>query len=540
MLIKPSDIQAANSARTPGKPVDRESYGHRGNMRETSYANETVTPEVALSVTAVMAAFTILAEDISSLPLILYRRDGRIKTRDYDNPYYALLHDAPNPEHTSMIFRELMVAHLLGWGNFYAQLIINGAGDVEEMWPLRPDRMTVKRVKGEKLYDYVSTEGKQRVFFRDEILHIPAFGFDGLIGYSRIALARNAIGLAMSTERYGSKFFANDARPGVVLTHPSTLSDEAYDRIKKSWNENHQGADKAHNADILEEGMDLKTIGLPPEDSQFLETRKFQVTEIARIFRVPPHMIGDVEKSTSWGTGIDSQEQGYVNHNLRPWTRRIEQSLKQQVLLPEERKNRYWEHLFDDLQRGDLVTRYGAYAQAITNGIMSPNEVRERENMNPYPGGDVYLTPLNMTSSPRNTGTEPQPARRNVLATLWHDAVQRAVKRETNDVRGAARRFLAKGQPEAFQQWLSQFYEVDHPEFLLRIFEPILQAQKNLCGSADGWLEEYVSAYSAERKAQVEQLQAAELESEIDEWTESLPGKLSLELENFYLEDDYA
>lgn len=540
MLIKPSDIQAVNTARTPGKPVDRESYGRRGSMRETSYANEMITPEVALSVTAVMAAFTILAEDISSLPLILYHRDGRIKTRDYDNRYYSLLHDAPNPEHTSMIFRELMVGHLLGWGNFYAQLIINGAGDVEEMWPLRPDRMTVKRVKGEKLYDYVSTEGKQRVFFRDEILHIPAFGFDGLIGYSRIALARNAIGLAMATEKYGSKFFANDARPGVVLTHPATLSDEAYDRIKKSWNENHQGADRAHNADILEEGMDLKTIGLPPEDAQFLETRKFQVTEIARIFRVPPHMIGDVEKSTSWGTGIDSQEQGYVNHNLRPWTRRIEQSLKQQVLLPEERKNRYWEHLFDDLLRGDLVTRYGAYAQAITNGIMSPNEVRERENMNPYEGGDVYLTPLNMTSSPRNTGTEPQPARRNVLAPLWYDAVQRAVKRETNDVRGAARRFLAKGQPEAFQQWLTQFYEVDHPEFMLRIFQPILQAQKNLCGSPDGWLDEYVGAYSAERKAQAEQLQAAELESEIDKWTESLPGKLSLELENFYLEDDYA
>jgi Phage-related protein len=273
----------------------------------------------------------------------------------------------------------------------------------------------------------------------------------------------------------------------------------------------------------------LKTIGLPPEDAQFLETRKFQVTEIARIFRVPPHMIGDVEKSTSWGTGIDSQEQGYVNHNLRPWTRRIEQSLKQQVLLPEERKNRYWEHLFDDLLRGDLVTRYGAYAQAITNGIMSPNEVRERENMNPYEGGDIYLTPLNMTSSPRNTGTEQpqQPARRNVLAPLWHDAVQRAVKRETNDVRGAARRFLAKGQPEAFQQWLSQFYEVDHPEFMIRIFQPILQAQKNLCGSADGWLGEYVAAYSAERKAQVGQLQAAELESEIDEWPESLPGKLT-------------
>jgi HK97 family phage portal protein len=206
-------------------------YGERVRVREKSTTGEIITPESALSVPAVLAAFTILSEDISSLPLILYlRKTGGDKERAWSSPYYKLMHDTPNPEHTSMVFREIMMAHLLAWGNFYGQIIIDTAGTVTEIWPLRPDRMTVERKNGARIYHYITSAGKERTFYQDEMLHIPSFGFDGLVGYSRIALARNAIGLALATEEYGSKFFANDARPGVVLKHPNKLSQPAYDR----------------------------------------------------------------------------------------------------------------------------------------------------------------------------------------------------------------------------------------------------------------------------------------------------------------------
>lgn len=327
MLPNPSMILARAETTAPvSRPVDRSGYGS-SRVREQSQSGEIITPEVSLTVPGVLAAFTILCEDISSLPLVLYERlPKEERERATGNPYYSLLHDEPNPEMTSMIFRELMLGHLLAWGNFYAQIILDRRGNVAELWPLRPDRMTVLRTNGEKTYVYLTSEMKPQVFLRDEILHIPAFGFDGLVGYSRIALARNSIGLAMSAEKYGSKLFANDARPALAIKHPQSLDDDAFKALNESWDKEFKGAENAHKKIILEEGMDIKEIGFPPEDVQFIDTQKWTVAQIARVFRVPPHMIGDVDRSTSWGTGIDSQEQGYVNHTLRPWTVRIEQS----------------------------------------------------------------------------------------------------------------------------------------------------------------------------------------------------------------------
>ncbi len=507
----------------PPKPIEQNARSRRAAGVEKSYSEQEITPEVSLTVSAVLAAFTILAEDLSSLPLILYQRVGRIKTRAYASSYYRLLHDQPNPEHSSMVFRELKMGHLLGWGNFYGQLIWDRFGDIREIWPLRPDRMVVARVDGQRLYTYFSIDGQPRTFLPDEILHVPAFGFDGLVGYSRISLARNAIGLSISAEKFGSKFFANGANPGIVIKVPETLSDLAYDHLKESWEESHRGVDNSHKAAILEEGASIDKIGVPPDDAQFLETRKFQVSEIARIFRVPPHMIGDVEKSTSWGTGIDSQEQGYVNHTLRPWATRIEEALRLQVLPEAMQENYYYEHLMDALLRGDIATRYEAYVKAINNGMLSHNEVRAKENANPYKGGDSYWMQAQMT---RVGGPDTGNAAAS-LDPLWRDAIARILKRETNDLQGALRRWTMKAEGKRFQSWAFSFYSKDHPAFIRKQLQPILEAEQRLFG-LDRWdeIEAAVQTVLDARHTQVLETTPDDLLAELDAYVERASAEL--------------
>lgn len=467
------------------KPV--ETTVSRGQMQifrgAKAFTDETITPEVSLTVPAVLAAFTILSEDISSLPILLYSQRARNKFRAYDNPYYRLIKDKPNEEHSSMVFREIMMGHLLGWGNFFGQLIFDKNGDVAEIYPLRPDRMQVERKEGERIYTYTPNNGKPRVFFKEEIIHIPAFSFDGVIGYSRIAMMRNAIGLARAAESFGSKFFKNDARPGIALRSKKKMTEDGMKNLRESFTEVYAGQENRWKVAVLEEDMDIATIGLPPEDAQFLQTRSFQLGEIARAFRVPPHMIGDVERSTSWGSGIDSQEQGYVTHTLRPWTTRIEEALNLQLLPPDNNGEFFYEHLFADLLRGDLSTRYEAYVKAINNGIMSPNEARSRENMNPYKGGDRYMVPANMVMQDGSGNTQSDNANTtNALEPLWKDAVARVVKRELNDLNGAVKRLLAKGQTEAFEAWCAKFYGEDHMQFVANQFQPLIEATDRLFG----------------------------------------------------------
>ena len=513
MLLKPSEVFELRERRRMAEPK----AGSRPYRNaERSYSEESVTPEIAFTSSAVISIITIMSQDLASVPLIEYQRRGRNKIRAYNHPYYRLMHEQPNPEMSSVTFRELIISHKLGWGNFYAQKIWDGHGVVEELWPLRPDRMRVERVDGEKVYIYTpASGGKPLVFFQDEILHIPGFGFDGLVGQSRISLARNAIGAAISMEKFGSKFFSNDAHVGMVYTHPGELSDKAYERLSEDLTDR-AGVEKSHRPIILEEGMSIEKIGIPPDDAQFLESRKFQLAEINRIIGpVPPHLIGDMDKSTSWGTGIDSQEQGYINHSLLPPARRIEQALNAQLLLQADRNDGYFfEHLFDGLLRGDIQTRYQAYTAAITNGFMSRNEVRERENMNPRNGLDEMLMPLNMTpTGSTSSGGETQA---NALASLFREAVNRVVKREAQDVRGAVRRHLAKGQLDEWHAWLDRFYNVDHPAFVHKQFEALCEAQSRIYGSDTVQVNDYFLEYVAAHRAEAEAGNADELESLID------------------------
>ena len=369
-----------------------------------STSGKAVTERSAMQMTAVYACVRILSESIAGLPVHLYRyqNDGR-KEKAVDHTLYRLLHDEPNPEMTSFVFRETLMTHLLLWGNAYAQIIRNGKGEVIALYPLMPNRMTVDRDEHGQLYysyqmsssDAPTMKGGTVHLMPTDVLHIPGLGFDGLVGYSPIAMAKNAIGMAIACEEYGAKFFANGATPGGILEHPGTVKDPS--RVRDSWNAAFGGSGNANKVAVLEEGMKYTPISISPEQAQFLETRKFQIDEIARIFRVPPHMVGDLDKSSF--NNIEQQSLEFVKYTLEPWIMRWEQSINR-ALLSETEKSAYFVRFnVDGLLRGDYQSRMEGYATARQNGWMSANDIRELENLDRIPaedGGDLYLINGNM------------------------------------------------------------------------------------------------------------------------------------------------
>ena len=364
----------------------------------SSAAGKSVNERSAMQMTAVYACVRILSESIAGLPLHMYQyeEDGS-KKKAVEHPLYHLLHDEPNPEMTSFIFRETLMSHLLLWGNAYAQIIRNGKGDIIALYPLMPNRMKVERdTKGQLYYEYQTMKEdaptmKGAVYQLDpsEVLHVPGLGFDGLVGYSPIAMAKNAIGLAIAAEEYGSKFYANGAAPSGVLEHPNVLKDPA--KVRDSWNAAFGGSSNAHRVAVLEEGMKYTPISISPNEAQFLETRKFQINEIARIFRVPPHMVGDLEKSSF--SNIEQQSLEFVKYTLNPWVCRWEQALQRALLDDDEKGKYFFRFNVEGLLRGDYQSRMNGYATARQNGWMSANDIRELENLDRIPaelGGDLY------------------------------------------------------------------------------------------------------------------------------------------------------
>ncbi|TCT14583.1 HK97 family phage portal protein [Natranaerovirga pectinivora] len=360
-------------------------------------SGKTVNEKTALQTTAVYACVRILAETIASLPLHTYEYTKAGKEKAINHHLYQLLHDEPNPEMTSFVFRETLMSHLLLWGNAYAQIIRDGNGKVICLYPLLPNKMVVDRTSsGEIYYNYSKENGEQAYLTKEEVIHIPGLGFDGLVGYSPIAMAKNAIGMAIATEEYGASFFSNGANPGGVLEHPGILKDPK--RVRDSWNSVYQGSNNANKVAVLEEGMSFKPIGIPPEQAQFLQTRKFQINEIARIFRIPPHMIGDLEKSSF--SNIEQQSLEFVKYTLDPWVIRWEQAMQKALLLPSEKNKYFIKFNVDGLLRGDYQSRMNGYAVGRQNGWLSANDIRELENLNRIPeeqGGDLYLINGNMT-----------------------------------------------------------------------------------------------------------------------------------------------
>lgn len=359
-----------------------------------------VSPMGAMALSAVFACYRVLCESIGSLPWLVYRRlPGSGKERAADHYLYPVLHDAPNPDMTSQTYRETCVLHLCMHGNSFSEIIADGAGRVRELWPLDPERMTLKRDRDDRLvYEYRDPKRGLQSFQASKILHIPALSMNGILGISPTRQAGEAIGLGLALQEFAARFFGNGALPGIILEYPGKFKDkEASKNIRDSWNEIHQGASNAHGVAVLEEGMKANKVGVEPEHAQMLQSRTFQLREVARPFRVQPHLIGDLEHATF--SNIEHQGLEFVVHTLRPWLTRFEQAVQTKLLLPAERTQFFSEFLVDGLLRGDVASRYNAYSVGRQWGWLSRNEIRERENMNPIEGGDRYLTPLNMTEA---------------------------------------------------------------------------------------------------------------------------------------------
>ena len=411
------------------KPVDKAADAGYSFLFGRTTSGKPVNERTAMQTTAVYACVRILAEAVASLPLHVYEyQDDGGKKLVHDHPLYYLLHDEPNPEMTSFVFRETLMSHLLIWGNAYAQIIRDGAGRVLGLYPLLPDKMEVQRDDKGNIYYVYSRNSDENPTFKEygniklkaeDVLHIPGLGFDGLIGYSPIAMAKNAVGMTLACEEYGASFFANGANPGGVLEHPGVLKDPS--KVRESWNSVYRGVNNAHKIAVLEEGMKYQQIGIPPEEAQFLETRKFQINEIARLYRIPPHMVGDLDKSSF--SNIEQQSLEFVKYTLDPWVIRWEQSLQRSLLLPGEKGKYFIKLNVDGLLRGDYQSRMNGYAVGRQNGWFSANDIREMENMNPSPdeeGGNLYLINGAMTKladagafAKTDTGQQNAPAQEN-------------------------------------------------------------------------------------------------------------------------------
>jgi len=539
-----------------------------------------VTEETALQTTAVYACVTLIAQTLAELPLQVFKRiPPRGKELAVDYHLYSLLHDNPNPEMPSFQMRETMQGHILLRGNAYAEIDWDErTGQARGIWPLRPDRMRLFRDKGKLYYIYTTSDGQEHILPSYRVWHIPGFGYDGLMGYTPIKLSREAIGLSRATEEFGARFFGQGTHVGGIIQYPGKLKDEGLKRYKESVNEAYSGLGKSHRLLLLEEGMQWQKVGIDPDDAQFLETRKFQLNEICRFYRVPPHLVSDTAPTTSWGTGIEQQNIGFLQYTIQPWLTRWEQWAHMKLMGPEDRKKYFVEFLVQGLLRGDAKSRSEYYNQRFMIGSMSPNDIRAKENENPIDGGDKYYIPLNMVEageadiiqpiSGQNSfrGNQLFEIRSKRLSLLrartaksyervFRDAAARVVKRETLDIKKAARKYLGERTAGEFNAWLNEFYAT-FPEYIQRQIRPAAEglmeaigplAAEEVNGEPDKeklekFVDDYMTAFDKRytdsskgqlqavveenRESQEEALAA--VETRLGEWEERRPGKVAM------------
>lgn len=482
----------------------------------------TITPENALNVTTVYQAIRFLSFMVASLPLITYQKKGEDRQRATNHTLYYLLHDQPNEEMTSFDLISLMASHVFGRGNGLAEIVFNSSGVIESLWPLRPDRVQlVRNINFELRYVVTLPErfnSEKRVLRPEQVWHWRGLTNEGLWGLSVLSMHRNAVALSKATEEFGSAYFGNGAEPGVVLKHPGTLNDDVYDRITESWEQAHMGLNKAHRAAILEEGMSIEKIGFNPQDSQFLDTRKFQVLEIARMFGIPPHLLFELSNATF--TNIEQQSLELLKYHLRPWLVNFEQQIKRSLFLDRERKAGYYsEFLVDAIERGDLATRFQAYVSGFGNGFYTINDVLRKENANTIGEmGDKRFVPMNMAvlgsdgvpiqpktqaQNPPTSARSEEPdqdlkARNSTFIPLFLDAAERILKRESNELTDALKRF--DGQTDKLHAWGDEFYDVRYQEFMQLVLTPFERGQLITFERMDS----FIKSYCAKRKHQID------------------------------------
>lgn len=488
-----------------------------GITGEQSAAGVNVTYERAIGISAVLACVRVIAETVASLPLKVYevKEDGG-KDEARNLPAYRLLHDSPNPAMNSMSVRETITAYAVTRGNGYAELARNGRGEVAEIWPLNADRVTPEFADDGRtlLYRLKYDNKEDRTLSADRVLHVPGLGFDGVSGLSVIGAAKDALGLSIAAEQYGSEFFANGSTPGGVLEHPGSLSLEAQKNLQRTWEAAHSGEGNRQRIAVLMEGMKFSAMTIPPEDAQFLETRKFQVNEIARLFRIPPHMIGDLDKATF--SNIEHQGLEFVTHTLRPWLVRWEQELNRKMFTQAQRGRYFAEHSIDGLLRGDIASRYSAYATGRNWGWLSVNDIRKRENLNPIPEGDGYLQPLNMTdlgAAPGDAGQGAPGAAdegQRALLPVLVDAFDRLVREECDALERHA------GKPEKIEAFYAK-----HEQRVRDVLRPALKA-------LGGDVDECATNYVAEARREVARaIECGDLPQLVNIWRTEKPQALA-------------
>lgn len=361
----------------------------------TSESGEVVNPQTAMSVSAVYACVGLISETIGQLPVRVKRSAKAGGSEDASShPIYRLIAQRPNEWQTSQEFREMMTQHLCLAGNCYAEIVRDDKGIPRELLPLQPDWVSVEQDSHWNVtYKITDRAGNYRVLTQRDIFHMKYRTLDGYTGISPIGWQRESVGNSIAALNYSSRVLKNGGRPSGTLEVPGALSDDAFSRLKTSWESNYTGSN-AYKTAILENGAKYNAISMSNSDMQFLESRKFSVEEIARIYRVPLHMIQNTDNTTSWGSGIEQMSIGFVQYSMLPWIKRWENCINKYLVAE---KNIYVKLAVEGLMRGDMSSRYTAYGQGITNGFMSPNEVRGLEDLNPRDGGDDFLTPLNMT-----------------------------------------------------------------------------------------------------------------------------------------------
>jgi HK97 family phage portal protein len=371
-----------------------------------SISGENVTESTALTYSAVWNAVNLISGTIATLPLHLMQRKGDKKRIADERKLYQVMHDQWNPYMDAVTGRRCLVSHVLTWGNGYAEKVRDGYGEVRELWPITPNRVTPMMRDGELVYRIRIPNGVEAILPREKVLHVYGLGFDGFSGYSVIAMARKSIGLSMALETFGSNFFGKGTNPSMVVSHPGQLKDPA--NLRKALQEAYSGLGQSHRLMLLEEGMKVEKFGIPPDDCQFLESRGFQIPEVARWFNLPPHKLKDLSRSSF--SNIEQEQISFVQDSILPWLVCFEAAYNTKLLTPGDRGlygqgRLYFRHIVEGLLRGDAASRGAFYSQMFNIGAMSINEIREKEDMDPVEGGDVHLVPLNMTTL-ENAGKE--------------------------------------------------------------------------------------------------------------------------------------
>jgi len=496
-----------------------------------------VNTETALGLSAYWACVKVIAETAGSTSLFLYERTNEGKKKAISHPLYRVLNVQPNPNMSPYQWKELTGNHVALTGNSFSQIIRNEAGEVVELWPLRPDKMTKISVTkdNKKIYTY-STNNKDVILMQDDVLQVAGFGYDGIRGYDPVTILRNTIGHAIATEEFGQRFFANDARPGGFIEVERELSDPAYKRLKAAWNEQHQAHDKKHSVAILEEGAKWHEVGIAPDNAQFIETMKNNTIKIAEIFRMPPHMIQSLDNATF--SNIEHQSLEFVKYTMTPWFVRIEESINTQLLKRDQQLKYFAEFNVNSLLRGDIVSRFTAYRTGREIGVLSSNEIRNLENMNGIgEKGNEYNIPLNWVE----LGAEPvQPkapavpaeqksdcgcgvehrqketrtaTNRHNIARSYFDILKdinnRLIRKEIADIKNSLKKFLSNRSEADFKEWLEKYYSDNGYSYdrLYPVYLSLMKAIKSelkreigiemdLSDEDKVFLEEYVTGYT--------------------------------------------